>query len=165
MKNFVALLAVLFSVTTLGDWGPTGRSVDLDGTGALKGGEEKFYINVKNVSGGSLSDGDVVILDVTEDDGYSVNSSTTAGAVPHCVLDEACADDELCRCQTYGLKSNVNFTPDQNNAAAGGLAFISESQAGKVDAISSPGAADRPIGVFFDAATATGDVELFIRLR
>lgn len=165
MKKIGLVFALLLSVATLADFGPVGRSVDLDNTGALKGGEEKFYINVQNVSGGALSDGDVVIMDVTEDDGYGVNTSSTAGAVPHCILDEDCADDELCRCQTYGLKTNVNFTPDQDNAAAGGEAFISESQAGKVDAITSPGAADRPIGVFLDAATSSGDVELFIKLR
>lgn len=165
MKKVFLIIATLFVANTLADYGPVGRSVDIDGLGVLKGGVEKWYTKVKNVSGGALSDGDVVILDVTEDDGYSVNSSSTAGAVPHCVLNQDCADDELCECQTYGPKSNVNFTPDQDNAVAGGEAFISESQAGKVDAITTVGAGDRPIGVFFDAATATGDVELFIRLR
>lgn len=166
MKKLIALFLAIFSLATLADFGPVGRSVSLDGTGTLQAGSlDKYFINVKNVSGGALSDGDVVILDVTEDDGYSVTTSTTAGVMPHCVIDQQCADDQLCRCQTYGLKTNVNFTPDQDNAAAGGLAFISESQAGKVDAITSVGAADRPIGVFMDAVTATGDVELFIRLR
>lgn len=166
MKNFLVLLSMLATYTTFADVGLVGRSTSLDGLGNVKSGSlEKFFIYVKNASGGALVNGDVVVLDVSADDGYSVTTSTTAGDMPHCVLAEACASAAMCKCQTYGLHTAVNFTPDQDNAAAGGLAFISESQAGKVDAITSPAATDRPIGVFYDAATATGDVEMFIRLR
>ena len=163
-KLLLAFTIMAVSFASVAEEGPN-RRASLDGAGSFQGPEEKFFISVKNVSGGALESGDVVILDTTEDDGYSVNTSTTAGAVPHCVLQEACADDAMCKCQTYGLISNLNFTPDQNNAVAGGQAFISESQAGKADAITSVGAGDRPIGVFMDAASATGDVELFIQLR
>lgn len=165
MKKLLVLAAMIFSVNAIADIGPAGRSGSLDAAGAFNGPAENWFINVKNISGGALVSGDVVVLDVTADDGYSVTSSTTAGDFPHCVLAVACADDAMCKCQTYGLKDDVNFTPDQDNAAAGGPAFLSESQAGKVDAISAPAFSDRPIGVFYDAATATGDVQVFIKLR
>lgn len=166
MKNLILILSILFAFTAIADIGPSNRSVAPDNTGAVSSDKlDKYFITVKNQSGGALVSGDVVILDVANDDGYSVTSSTTAGAVPHCVLDESCADDAFCKCQTYGLKTDVNFTPDQNNAAAGGQAFLSETQAGKSDAITSVGAGDRPIGVFYDAASASGDVEVFIQLR
>lgn len=165
MKNFIVFTALMLSAFgAFSEEGPNRRG-SLDATGSFAGPDEKFFISVKNGSGGALVSGDVVILDVSADDGYTVTTSTTAGAVPHCVLAEACASLAMCKCQTYGLASDLNFTPDQNNAAAGGQAFISESQAGKSDAITSPAAGDRPIGVFMDAATATGDVEVFIQLR
>lgn len=166
MKFLFLILAMFLSFTANAENCLVGRSTTLDGVGTVQAGSlEKCTINVKNGSGGALVDGDVVVLDVTADDGYTVTTSSTAGDVPHCVLDEACASLAMCACQTYGYKSNLNFTPDQNNAVAGKFAFISESQAGKADAITSPGVADIPIGVFYDAASATGDVEVFIKLR
>lgn len=165
MKKLLFMLSMLTIATAVfAEEGPNRRG-SLDGAGSFNGPDEKFFISVKNGSGGALVSGDVVILDVTADDGYTATTSTTAGAVPHCVLAEACASTAMCKCQTYGLKSDLNFTPDQNNAVAGAQAFISESQAGKADAITSVGAGDRPIGVFMDASSATGDVEVFIQLR
>lgn len=165
MKKLLLMLSMLSMIgLVFAEEGPNRRG-SLDGTGSFNGPDEKFFVSVKNASGGALVSGDVVILDVTADDGYSVTTSTTAGDFPHCVLAEACASLGMCKCQTYGLATDVNFTPDQNNAVAGGPAFISESQAGKVDAITSPAFSDRPIGVFYDAASATGDVEVFIKLR
>lgn len=165
MKILFTFIIMLIAVSTFADVGPINRSTQLDATGALNGPLEQWFINVKNASGGALEDGDVVVLDVTADDGYSVTTSTTAGAVPLCVLAQACASAAVCKCQTYGYKANLNFTPDQDNAVAGGQAFISESQAGKVDAITLVASGDRPIAVFYDAASATGDVEAFIMLR
>ena len=107
MKKLLAfiLLAVMSLATvTLADVGPVGRSAKLDGKGAIQpGSTEKWFINVKNVSGGALLDGDVVVLDVTSDDGYSVTTSTTAGDTPVCVYAEACAAGAMCKCWTKPL--------------------------------------------------------------
>lgn len=168
MKNLILLVAMLLTSVAFADIGPSGRSTSLDATGSLQAGSiEKFLIKVKNASGGALVDGDVVVLDMTADDGYSVTTSTTAGDVPLCVLDEACASLALCKCQTYGYKSNVNFDVTNATATAGFLAFISEDNAGKVEAEAkaSIAASDVPIGVFYDSASASGDVEMFIKLR
>lgn len=169
MKKLMIILSVLLVATVaFADVGPVGRSAQLDATGAIQAGSvEKWFINVKNVSGGALESGDVVVPDVTEDDGYSVNTSSTAGAQPLCVLDEACADDAMCRCQTWGLKTDVNFDVTNGNATAGELAFISENNAGDVqgEVLGSVAASDRPIGVFLDSAAASGDIEVFIKLR
>lgn len=172
MKNIVLLIALFASFMAMADIGPVGRSTEIDGTGAFKGPHEKFYINVKNVSGGTLQDGDVVVLDTTELDGYSVNTSTTAGAVPHCVLalkpgNSSCADDELCRCQTFGIHSNVNFDDTNAEATAGFLVFHSENNAGYIqgEAKGSVAASDYPVGVFLESSTTSGDLDVFIRLR
>jgi hypothetical protein len=165
MKKLLLMLSMLSMVgLVFAEEGPNRRG-SLDGAGSFNGPDEKFFVSVKNGSGGALVSGDVVILDVSADDGYTATTSTTAGDFPHCVLAEACASTAMCKCQTYGLATDVNFTPDQNNAVAGAPAFISESQAGKVDAITSPAFSDRPIGVFYDASSASGDVEVFIKLR
>lgn len=158
----------MFAFNAVADIGLVNRSTSLDATGTLRSGSlEKFFVNVKNASGGALENGDVVVLDVSADDGYSVTTSTTAGAIPHCVLAVACAVGAVCKCQTYGLKTDVNF--DRTNAAstAGFLAFISEDNAGKIEAEAKASIAgsDYPVGVFMDTVSASGDVELFIRLR
>lgn len=166
--KFLFAIMLLVNTVAFADVGLVGRSTSLDAAGVVQAGSlEKFFINVKNESGGALEDGDVVVLDVANDNGYSVTTSTTAGAVPHCVLNQACADDQMCECQTYGYKSNVNFDVTNASATAGELVFISESNAGKVEAEAkgSIAASDVPLGVFYDAAAASGDVEVFIKLR
>lgn len=168
MKFFGTLFIALFAMTAFADIGLVDRSTSFDGAGSLLSGSvEKYEIVVKNQSGGALEDGDIVVWDSSNDDGYSVTTSTTAGAVPACVLSEACAASASCKCQTYGYKSNVNFDVTNANATAGFLVFLSESNAGDVqaEAKGSIAASDVPIGMFYDDATASGDVEVFIRLR
>jgi hypothetical protein len=166
------LALVVMTSTAFGDIGPVARSTSLDGTGSLQSGsEEKFYIYVKNVSNGTLADGAVVVLDTSADDGYSVTTSTTAGATPICIIaregGRTCADDQLCRCQTYGLNDGVQFDATTDSHTAGQSAFISESNAGYVmgTLFTSVAASDKPVGVFYDTGDTSGDVQLFIKLR
>jgi len=168
MKNLLFLFAMLFTFNAYADIGLVDRSTALDGAGNLLAGSlEKVFIKVKNTSGGSVANGDVMILDVAEDDGYSVTTTTTAASVPVCVMAQACADDVLCDCQTYGLKDDVNFDSTNYNATAGSLAFVSENFAGAVQAElpANYAVSDVPIGVFYDSPSASGDTELFIKLR
>lgn len=161
-------MAFLLSLPLMADIGPVGRSTYIDGKGNLvENSREQWFIYVRNSSGGALVDGDTVVIDTASDDGYSVTTSTTAGARPVCVLAEACANLKSCKCQTYGLKTNVNFASNVTNATAGKQAFISETFAGSVQAEqdANVGARDLPVGTFLDAATSSGDVELFIQLR
>jgi hypothetical protein len=173
MKKLLLVLFLTFlSLSASADICLVGRSTAEDNTGTLQAGSlEKCYINAKNASGGSLADGSVVIDDLTNDDGYSVNTSTTAGASPVCIVAKkdgsACADDEVCRCQTYGFNSGVLFDSTNDAASAGDMLFISESTAGysESEALGSVAATDRPIGVIYDDASASADVEVFIKLR
>lgn len=168
MKMIFLVLTLIVGLNAYADKGLVGRSTALDAAGNVQSGSlEKFFINVKNSSGGALEDGDVVVLDVSADDGYSVTTSSTAFDVPHCVLNEACSASAMCECQTFGYKSNVNFDSTNGSATAGELAFISENNAGDIQSeiTSSISAADVPVGVFYDSPSASGDTELFIRLR
>jgi len=166
--NLTLMVVLLFATNAMAEKGKFGRSASLDGTGSIQVGSiEKFFVNCKNTSGGALEDGDLVVADVANDDGFSCTSSAAPGAVPLCVLNEACADDAMCECQTYGFKSNVNFDSTNDGASAGDQVFLSESTAGKVqsEALGSIAASDVMVGVFYDEITASGDAEIFLRLR
>lgn len=168
MKNLVLLMTLVFSAHVFADVGPVGRSASFNAAGTLQAGSlEKWFINVKNTSSATIANGDVVILDVAQDDGYSVTTTVTASQSPHCVMAESCAVSAICSCQTYGLKTDVNFTGDGADAVAGAPAFISTvgGTAGYINGISSPAATDRPVGTFYDASSVTADLEVFIRLR
>jgi len=173
MKNlFLAFALLLVAFTAFADMGPVGRSVTLDNLGAVQSGAvEKWYINVKNVKGSSVADGSVMVMDLTEDDGYSVTTTTTAGQVPVCIMAKkdgsACADDAVCRCQTWGLNAGVLYDVTNDTASAGDQVFLSEDSAGYVEseALGTIAASDVAIGIFMDDLTASGDAEVFIKLR
>lgn len=168
MKNlFLFILLALTSFATFADVGPVGRSTGLDLTGAVQSGsEEKWFINVVNRDGSSAAAKTLMCVDTANDDGYSaITCPVTAGGLPLCVLESACADDAVCRCQTYGYVSGVNFSDQGGNAVAGQPAYLSEDIAGYVIANASAGGGDNPIGIYYDAASATGTVELFLRMR
>ena len=166
MKLIKAILVFVFMLSAFADIGPVNRSTNLDFDGSLKSGSREVWkINVVNRSGGTLADGSAVIWDVSEDDGYSVTTSTTAGQTPACIIAESCADDALCECQVYGYKEVILFDAGNASATAGGKMFISENNAAYVQADSSEAASDEPIGIFYDTSAASGSVEGFIRLR
>ena len=162
---------LFISATAHGEIGSFGRSNEYDATGSLiDSSKDKVFIKAKNVSGGALVDGDIVTWGTGSDgdDGASVTTSTSSADVGACVFDEACADDAVCRCQTYGYKSNVNFDSTNGASAAGNLAFISENFAGKVEVkitSSEIVASDQVVGIFFDVVSASGDAEMFLKMR
>ena len=170
MKKLILLLIVMasftFSNVALADNGPVGRSVSIDNLGNLNGPLEQWFVNVKNSEGASISNGRVVILDVADDDGYSVEiASAASGQVPYCVMAEVCADGKVCKCQTYGLKTDIQFDAANGSAVAGKKGFISEDTEGSVEYEASPAATDYAIGIFYDSPSATAETEFFIDLR
>lgn len=167
MKALLFIITLVLSLASFADIGPINRSANLTNAGAVQSGTlEKIFINVKNSSGGTLSAGQIVVADLTDDDGVSVDITTTAGSVPMCMITESCAVGKLCKnCQTYGLYDSGLFAHDGVNAVAGKPFFISEALAGSIGAISSPGGDDIAAGVFLDDATATGAVQVFIKMR
>lgn len=165
MKFF--LMFILMIGGAYAEIGPVNKSISADNTGAVYPGTlDQYYIRVKNTSGGALLNGDAVIIDVSQDDGFSVTTTTSGStATPHCILDQACASSQICRCQTYGLKEIANFDSTTASAVAGNEVFLSPDYAGKVRAELIPGTGGTPLGIFYDAASASGEVEVFIYLR
>ncbi|MBF31902.1 MAG: hypothetical protein CL529_12095 [Aequorivita sp.] len=163
-KLFMAFLALTITTAVMADVGPVGRSTSLNADGTSTDVLEKWFINVKNTSGGSISAGAPVILDETELDGFSVNTSSTAGKTVHCVVAVACADDALCKCQTYGVAS-VTYDATGDDAVAGAPAFIGETSGGTAYGVTTPDALDRPFGIFLEAKSTSGSVSTFLKMR
>lgn len=172
MKNFLKTL-FLASLTLINiafaDVGPVGRSTSLDNLGQLQPGSlEQFFIYVKNVNGSTIAAGSGVVLDYVEDDGYSVNLSTSQSARPHCMVVESCADDALCKCQTYGYTSIALFDQSGGSSVSGGYMFASTANAGYFvyKALNSANVATASRwGVFYDSDTTSGAKEAFLDLR
>ena len=177
MKNLVLLFVLAITASLLpleyakASFSLVGRSAVEENDGSVKPGSlEKCYFNVKNTSGSSATDGTLFVWESTADDGYSVTTSVTAGAHPACVLSKVsggnCADDEVCRCQVFGLKADVLFDSDNGVTTAGEGVYLSENNAGYVQSeiISSVAASDVKVGIFYDSATASADVEVLLTL-
>jgi len=165
MKALFLIFALVLALPAQAEKCLTGRSTVMGITGAPSI-VEACYIDVINNSGGTLSAGQVVVLDVADDDGASVTKTTTAGSIPICMITKSCSAAALCKdCQTYGYYSSALFAQAGVNAVAGKAVFISELLAGSVGAISSPDGSDVALGVFYDAASATGAVEVFLKMR
>lgn len=164
MKKFLALILTLaFTVCAFADIGLVNRSNTLkyDGTVDSNALEQKF-INVYNRHAATVAVGTAMVLDVTNDDGASVSLSTTVGVKPICVMAVSCASGKLCLCQTYGYFSAALFDVTKGNAVAGKRAWLSTDNAGYLAARGTDLATEASIGVFYDAASASGTIELFI---
>jgi hypothetical protein len=166
MKLFALLLMVL-SISATAAIGPVARSANKTYAGAAEN-VEKEYINVLNKSGGSLTAGQIVVWDVDNDDGASVEKSTSAYAIPACMITKACASNAICKeCQVYGYTSQLLFGAAQGNATAGRCLYINEADSGYVQATAdgSVDAKDECVGMIYDAASATGAVEAFLKMK
>lgn len=166
------ILAMVFSTNAFADYCLGQRSIIIDNLGNITPSDgETCFENVYNKNGIALVKGDLVILDTGEEDGYSVATSASAGAIPKCVIAEACPSGKVCKCQTYGFADYLLLDTNNTNAAtAGQLMFISENTGGFIQAekLSSIAASDVPIGEFKSSNGLHGATEVisgFIRLR
>lgn len=165
MKFLTALFFIAFALSAYADIGPSGRSASIKFDGTVDASSiENHYINVINNEGGSIAAGSAVILDATADDGASVIVDTTASQTPHCIMVAACADNALCLCQVQGKFSSALFDVRNGNAVAGAPFFLSTRTAGYIEK-NTLGGVEIPAGIFYDAASASGAVEVFIKLR
>ena len=164
MKSLFLCLA-FFALTAHADIGPINRSTNVDFAGAVVPGTlEQRFINVINSSGAVIAIGKAVSLDLSADNGASATVSATAGLSPLCVMAVSCAIGKLCKCQTYGYAAAGVFDSTAANAVAGSRWYMSTNNAGFISARSADSASEVPGGIFYDAASASGSVEIFIDL-
>jgi hypothetical protein len=167
MKNCFAF--IFFSLLVLSGHAaiePQNRSTNLKYDGTIDSASlEKEYINVINRAGSTVAVGTAMVLDLTEDDGASVTTSSSDGQVPICIMAVSCADDALCKCQTYGLNADALVNVASGAAVAGKPFYLSTLTAGYIGNETSPAAGDIPGGVFYDAASSSGAVQVFIKMK
>ena len=165
LSLLTAFVAAIYATSSLALIAPMGSSTALDFAGAVKTETlEKHFINVKNTKGSTVSAGLAVVLDFTADDGASVTTAVTAGQSPICIMVNACANGALCLCQKYGILDTALFDSTAASAVAGSRFYMSTNNAGYISARGTALATEIPGGVFYDAASASGSVQVFINL-
>lgn len=171
MKMITLLFALIFSVTAYTAIGPVNRSTNLKYDGSIDSSTlEKEFINVVNREGSTISAGMGVYLDVTNDDGASVVIGTDhAGQPPLCIMKSSCANNALCQCQTYGYAPVALYDAWHEggvvSAVAGQPFYLSTSTAGYLAARATILASNQKGGIFYDASSASGSIEVFVDLR
>lgn len=165
MKMITLFLAIIISMTAFSAIEPQNRStnIKIDGT-ADASTLEKEFINVINNEGATIAAGQIVVADLTADDGASVIIDTSASQTPLCIMVASCADNALCKCQTYGKMDAALFSSTGGAAVAGAPFFISTASAGYIGT-GALGNTDIPGGIFYDSAASSASVEVFIKLK
>lgn len=170
MKFIFTLLISLTAFNAMADYGRSGASTNLSSSGGVEAGSlDKQFINVINNEGAAIAAGALVVWDNTADDGASVIIDTGRTGAPACVMVKSCADNALCKCQTYGYVAALLFDSTAAAASANSKFYISGENAGYASA-RAPLSTEQigsitPGGFFYDTPTASGSVEAFIKLR
>jgi len=164
MKSLVLVLFAVIALTANAFNGTIGRSASLSYDGSVVAESIEYQsINVKNTHSAALSKGMAVVLDTSADDGASVLISTTSGLSPLCIMEKACAVNAICPCQVYGKFDEALFDSTAANAVAGKRFYMSTNNAGYLSARGTEVATEAPGGVFYDAASASGSIQVFIK--
>jgi hypothetical protein len=165
MKLLIASL-LFISLSASAFVGTVGRSNALKYDGTVDASSvEKHFLNVKNSYGSTIAAGAPVVLDLSADDGASVIISSTSGYSPLCVMEKSCAANKLCKCQVYGPFDAALFDSTSTAAVAGKRWFMSTANGGYLAARTADLATEVAGGIFYDAAAASGTVQIFIDLK
>ena len=164
MKVLLISLFAMMSVSAHAFNGTIGRSTSLSFDGSVIAETiEKKSINVKNSHSAEILAGMAVALDLADDDGASVNIDVTSGFAPLCIMEVACPVAALCPCQTYGKFDAALFDSTGANAVAGKRFYMSTNNAGYLSARGTDLVGEVAGGVFYDAASASGSIQIFIK--
>lgn len=167
MRLLSVLFALLMSFEAFALINQDGSS-SFDATGTVKD-REQIFIRVKNGSSSSAAVGTAMSVSTSADDGVTHTISTGEGdeAVSCIVSGSAIAAGATGKCQVYGYHSAVLFDSFTGTyATAGESAYVSGNRDGYVHGYPEASVATKAkrVGVFLDAATATGSVEVFLNL-
>lgn len=157
MKLFLALI---FTFTSLNVFAAENY---IDALGVVQTRKAEYTVAVNSASA-ALTKGMAVCLDLTADDGISVDYCYAEGAKPvGVVVDASCAVGARCKLQTKGFIAFGNFDYLATATVAGGMIYA--GTAGKLVAPATVTVAMFPVGVVLDAVSADSLVlEVFIDL-
>ena len=163
MKSLFTMILLIcaFSVTPVKADICLNASISVDGVGNVTPSEgERCFEYVK--AGAAHAIGTVVVYDASDEDGYTVTTSSTAGAKPKCMIVETCIADKQCKCQTSGYTELLLYS-GQVNATAGDIMYVSEVDAGYASHNASAAVTDVSFGFIKEAKTATGAVKAVLK--
>lgn len=164
MKFIIALIVALVVMPAHAINGHFGSSTNLDYAKAVvPESVEKLFINVK--ANGAIAAGAVASWDLTADNGATVVIAPTTGLAPACVMVVACADGALCSCQIYGVYETALFDSTAASSVAGNKVVSATGNAGYIAARATALATEPSLGYFFDSASASASVQMFINIR
>lgn len=152
MKMFVLLFA-LVSVDALAQ---ARNYVNAAGTVVTR---EAEYSVVINSASAALTVGQAVCLDLTADDGVSVDYCTANGMPLGLITDTSCAVGARCKLIKRGYFASASFGSGLGNAVAGSAGFASTDGTIYGDTTDEN---KHPVGAFLDSASATAAVEFFV---
>ena len=165
MKKLLALVSLYVLATTpvSAFINNQGFSTGVDYAGAVIAETvEKNFVYVK--ASAALAAGSVVALDLSADDGATALVGPTSGLAPHCIAVAAIASGAIGKCQIYGLIDAALFDSTNSASVAGKRGYMSTNNAGYISARATEVAGEVPLGYFYDAASASGSVQFFIKL-
>lgn len=131
----------------------------IDATGAVVTREAE-YSTVINSAASALTVGEAVCLDLTADDGISVDFCTANGMPLGLIVDTSCAVGARCKLLKRGYFSAGVLDVTQGNATAGEAAFAHTDGSVYGD-LTDDG--KHPVGVFLDSSSSSGSIELFVK--
>src|SRR5690606_21639561 len=132
------------------------REPGLNGEIFFEGG--KVYRQVK--AGPALEDGDVVVHDLTADDGYTVTTTTTANVLHGAgVITETIDSGNYGRMLVHGIHEAVKLDGSGTNIAAGDAigTIATAKKGGKTTT------ANAAIGIALDAVTTDTTGQVFVK--
>lgn len=129
-----------------------------DATGAVKLQKKSFEAFVNSASA-TLTVGEAVCLDLAADDGIAIDYCVTGFPPVGVIAQTSCAVGARCKVQTKGLFETVVLNVTQGNAVAGSSAYAHSDGSVYGDTTDTD---KQPLGIFLDAASASGVAQVFI---
>ena len=166
MKKILMTLLFVLSISAYAVINDPGQSTSIDNAGTVVK-QDKMFISVWNSEAtATLTAGQLVVADLTDDNAFGVVSSAAPTIKPMCMLIANIAPGKKGRCQVYGYTDILLFDAS-TTASAGERIYASPDNAGYsvYSAAATAGAAGWPqVGTALDASAASGAVEAILDL-
>jgi len=166
MKKILTILLIALSLNAFAVINDPGQSNSVDNLGAIVK-QDVMFINVLNSEAtATLLKGQLVVADLTDDNGFGVVSSSVSAVKPMCMLLKDLAVGEKGRCQVYGYTDILLFDASVT-ASAGEKIYVSGDNSGysvyilarEAGTSGLPSVADA-----LDASSVSGAIEAYLRL-
>jgi len=152
------ILALALTIVSFETFAQAKNYINAAGTVVTR---EAEYSTVVNSASAALTVGQAVCHDLTADDGISVDYCTASGMPLGLIVDTSCAVGARCKLIKRGFFESAAFA-----LAGGGNAVAGSAGYAHTDGTLYGDTTDddkHPVGVFLDAASATGAVQFFVK--